>query len=69
MVPFGKLTFVMHTSWRGFLILGRTCQDMLQVGMLLKFLLLTSQNQFLQIVTWQQFLRDKQFLCIQQQAK
>ena len=59
----------MQTSGRVFLILGQTYQDMLQLGMLLKFLLLTSQNQFLQIVTWQQFLRDKQFLCIQQQAK
>ena len=58
MVPFGKLTFGMQTSWRVFLILGQTYQDMLQLGMLLKFLLLTSQNQFLQIVTWQQFLRD-----------
>ena len=58
MVPFEKLTFGMQTFWRGSLILGQTCQDMLQLGMSLKFLPLSSQNQFLKIVTWQQFLID-----------
>ena len=35
---------------KGFLMLGQSCQDMLQLGMLPNFLLLSSQNQLLQIV-------------------
>ena len=36
---------------KGFLIVGQTSQDMLQLAMLVKILLLSSQNQILQIVT------------------
>ena len=36
---------------KGFLILGQGRQDMLQLRMLLKFLLLSIKNQLLQIVT------------------
>ena len=36
---------------KGFLILGQPCQDIFQFEMLLKFLLLSIQNQLLLIVT------------------
>ena len=48
-VPFGKSPLYADFS-EGFLILGQPCQDMLPLGMLPKFLLLSSQNQLLQIV-------------------
>ena len=35
---------------KGFFISGQPCQDILQIGMSPKFLLLSSQNQLLQIV-------------------
>ena len=41
-----------------FLILGQLYEDMLQIGMLPKFLLLSSQNQLLQIVIWKCFFID-----------
>ena len=48
-VPFGKSSLVCR-FFKGFLILGQPCQDMSPLGMLPKFLLLSSQNQLLQIV-------------------
>ena len=48
-VPFGKSSLVCRLIKR-VLILGQPCQDMLQLGMLLKCLILLSQNQLLQIV-------------------
>ena len=46
----GIIKPVAKSPSKGFLILGQPCQDMLQLGMLPKFLLLSSQNQLLQIV-------------------
>ena len=43
---------------KGFLILCSPCQDMLQLRMLPKFLLLSSQNQLLQIVIRKHFHID-----------
>ena len=48
-VPFGKLHLACRLP-KGFLISGQPCQDILQLEMLPKFLLLSSQNQLLQIV-------------------
>ena len=48
-VPFGKSSVVCRLL-KGVLILGQPYQDMLPLGMLLKNLLLSSQNQLLQIV-------------------
>ena len=47
-VPFGKSPYADFS--KRFLILGQPCQNMLPPGMLPKFLLLSSQNQLLQIV-------------------
>ena len=43
---------------KGLLMLGPSCEGMLQLKMLSQFLLLSSQNQLLQIVIWKQFLID-----------
>ena len=47
--------------FKGFLILCQSCQDMLQLQTFLKFLLLLSQNQLSQIMTWKRFLTDIYF--------
>ena len=48
--PFEKNHLWYADFSKEFLILGQPCQDMLPLGILPKFLLLSSQNQLLQIV-------------------